>query len=44
MTAAIITLALETVGHKDHSLYDGSWAEWGQAEDAPVARWETPGA
>jgi thiosulfate/3-mercaptopyruvate sulfurtransferase len=43
VTAAIITLALETVGHKDHSLYDGSWAEWGQAEDAPVARWETPG-
>jgi len=44
VTAAIITLALETVGHKDHSLYDGSWAEWGQAEDAPVARWETPEA
>jgi thiosulfate/3-mercaptopyruvate sulfurtransferase len=43
VTAAIITLALESVGHKNHSLYDGSWAEWGQAEDAPVARWETPG-
>jgi thiosulfate/3-mercaptopyruvate sulfurtransferase len=44
VTAAIISLALETVGHKDHSLYDGSWAEWGQAEDAPVARWEMPEA
>jgi thiosulfate/3-mercaptopyruvate sulfurtransferase len=43
VTAAIISLALETVGHKNHSLYDGSWAEWGQAEDAPVARWESPG-
>ena len=40
VTAAIISLALETVGHTDHSLYDASWAEWGQADDAPVATWE----
>ena len=39
MTAAVISLALESIGHTDHSLYDGSWAEWGQAEDAPVAQW-----
>ena len=42
VTAAIISLALESIGHANHSLYDGAWAEWGQAEDAPVARWETP--
>jgi len=30
ITAAIISLALEIIGHKDHSLYDGSWTEWGQ--------------
>ena len=30
VTAAILSLALEIVGHSDHSLYDGSWAEWGQ--------------
>ncbi|MBP2158256.1 MULTISPECIES: 3-mercaptopyruvate sulfurtransferase [Asticcacaulis] len=30
VTAAIITLALEEVGHKSSKLYDGSWAEWGQ--------------
>lgn len=42
VTAAIITLALESVGHSRHSLYDGSWAQWGKADDAPVARWETP--
>ena len=40
VTAAIISLALDTIGHTSHSLYDGSWAEWGQAEDAPVATWE----
>lgn len=40
VTAAIISLALESVGHKEHGLYDGSWAEWGQADDAPVASWE----
>ncbi|MGI9402792.1 MAG: 3-mercaptopyruvate sulfurtransferase [Rhizobiaceae bacterium] len=39
VTAAIITLALETIGHSNNSLYDGSWSEWGQADDAPVAVW-----
>ena len=28
VTAAILSLALATVGHKNHSLYDGSWADW----------------
>ncbi len=35
VTAAIITMALETIGHTNNSLYDGSWSEWGQAENAP---------
>ncbi|GJL94581.1 MAG: sulfurtransferase [Hyphococcus sp.] len=30
VTAAILSLALETAGHHRHSLYDGSWSEWGQ--------------
>ena len=29
VTAAIISLALERIGHRDHALYDGSWTEWG---------------
>lgn len=29
VTAAILSLALERIGHRDHSLYDGSWSEWG---------------
>ena len=30
-------LALAVLGHRDGALYDGSWAEWGGREDAPVA-------
>jgi thiosulfate/3-mercaptopyruvate sulfurtransferase len=36
ITAAIITLALESLGHEDNVLYDGSWTEWGARDDAPV--------
>jgi len=37
VTAAIVSLALETLGHPDHKLYDGSWSEWGGRSDTPVA-------
>lgn len=37
VTAAILSLALERSGHRNHSLYDGSWAEWGQFEQLGVA-------
>lgn len=36
ITAAVVTLALQSVGHGDNRLYDGSWTEWGGTEDAPV--------
>jgi thiosulfate/3-mercaptopyruvate sulfurtransferase len=36
VTAAVITLALESVGHTDNKLYDGSWTEWGGRSDTPV--------
>ncbi|MEP1207494.1 MAG: 3-mercaptopyruvate sulfurtransferase [Rhizobiaceae bacterium] len=36
VTAAALTLALETIGHTDHKLYDGSWAQWGGRDDTPV--------
>lgn len=37
VTAAVLSLALERMGHKNHALYDGSWAEWGMFPTVPVA-------
>ncbi|QFT48162.1 3-mercaptopyruvate sulfurtransferase [Roseivivax sp. THAF40] len=37
VTAAILSLAMERFGKSDHSLYDGSWTEWGQFPTLPVA-------
>ena len=36
VTAAVISLALASVGHEDNRLYDGSWTEWGGRADTPV--------
>ncbi|BDA83721.1 thiosulfate sulfurtransferase [Aureimonas sp. SA4125] len=36
VTAAVISLALESVGNRSAKLYDGSWTEWGSAPDTPV--------
>jgi thiosulfate/3-mercaptopyruvate sulfurtransferase len=38
VTAAILTLALESIGRRPQGLYDGSWSEWGSRPDLPVAR------
>ncbi|MBX2855877.1 MAG: 3-mercaptopyruvate sulfurtransferase [Rhodobacteraceae bacterium] len=37
VSAAIVNLALERLGHRDHSMYDGSWAEWGSSPMLAVA-------
>ncbi|MFV2002831.1 MAG: 3-mercaptopyruvate sulfurtransferase [Paracoccaceae bacterium] len=37
ITASILSLALERIGHRNHALYDGSWAEWGMYDDLRVA-------
>lgn len=36
ITAAIITLALTSLGHAENTLYDGSWTEWGGLDDTPI--------
>ncbi|MBC2886627.1 3-mercaptopyruvate sulfurtransferase [Ochrobactrum sp. CM-21-5] len=36
VTAAVITLALTSLGHRNNRLYDGSWSEWGSRQDTPV--------
>lgn len=38
VSAAILSLALERLGHRNHALYDGSWAEWGMYNDLRVEK------
>ncbi|MCB1389677.1 MAG: 3-mercaptopyruvate sulfurtransferase [Rhodobacteraceae bacterium] len=38
VTAAVISLALERLGHRNHALYDGSWSEWGMYPDLKVEK------
>jgi len=41
VTAAIALLALESIGHPRHALYDGSWSEWGSRRDTKVEQGES---
>ncbi|GGD31726.1 3-mercaptopyruvate sulfurtransferase [Franconibacter pulveris 1160] len=36
VTAAVVMLALATLGVEEVKLYDGSWSEWGARNDLPI--------
>jgi thiosulfate/3-mercaptopyruvate sulfurtransferase len=36
VSACVLALALHLLGKTDVAVYDGSWAEWGLADDTPV--------
>lgn len=40
VTAAVLTLALESIGNGNTKLYDGSWTEWGGRPDTPIVTGE----
>ncbi|WP_424982639.1 3-mercaptopyruvate sulfurtransferase [Maritalea sp. S77] len=38
VTACVILLVLEILGHKNTRLYDGSWSEWGARPETPIVK------
>ncbi len=38
VSAAILWLALDSIGRAPKGLYDGSWAEWGASDSLPAAK------
>ncbi|HMR29771.1 MAG TPA: 3-mercaptopyruvate sulfurtransferase [Geminicoccaceae bacterium] len=38
VSAAVLSLALFTLGHPGAAVYDGSWSEWGSRTDTPIDR------
>ncbi|MBI5165114.1 MAG: 3-mercaptopyruvate sulfurtransferase [Magnetospirillum sp.] len=36
VTACVVALAAYLLGNEDAAVYDGSWCEWGNRDDAPV--------
>jgi len=36
VSASVLDLALERIGHRAHAVYDGSWSEWGMYGDLKV--------
>ncbi len=37
VTACVVAFAMHILGKEDAAIYDGSWAEWGESADVPIA-------
>ena len=42
ITASLNAFVLTYLGHPEVSVYDGSWAEWGNTDDVPIATGDGP--
>ncbi len=42
VSAAVLALALASIGRRDVAVYDGSWSEWGARADTPVVQGTSP--
>lgn len=42
VSACLLAFGLFLLGNKEVAVYDGSWAEWGMADDTPVATGAAP--
>lgn len=38
VTACVVALALELLGHVNVAVYDGSWTEWASRDDTPIVQ------
>jgi len=38
VTASVLVFTLNLLGHKNWSVYDGSWTEWGGRDDTPISK------
>lgn len=38
VTACVVALGLEVLGHQQVAVYDGSWTEWASRDDTPIAK------
>lgn len=38
VTTSVLALGAELCGYRKHSVYDGSWTEWGSTKGLPIEK------